>query len=113
MTMITIVDQRPEFREIVAAALIEEGFSLQWPDDVEDWLAEPGRMVIIDLTDAHGVALLQRLPLKTSRFVAVSKSGGTGETLMQTIAALDAVKAALALAASAHRCTIRPSRWLM
>src|SRR6185295_14140979 len=31
---------------------------------------------------------------KTSRFVAVSKSGGTGETLMQTIAALDAVKAA-------------------
>ena len=36
----------------------------------------------------------QRLPLKTSRFVAVSKSGGTGETLMQTIAALDAVKAA-------------------
>ncbi|MEA3026106.1 MAG: glucose-6-phosphate isomerase, partial [Alphaproteobacteria bacterium] len=39
-------------------------------------------------------ALLQRLPLKSSRFVAVSKSGGTGETLMQTIAALDAVKAA-------------------
>src|SRR4029078_7552671 len=35
-----------------------------------------------------------RLPLKTSRFVAVSKSGGTGETLMQTIAALSAVKAA-------------------
>ena len=32
----------------------------------------------------------QRLPLATSRFVAVSKSGGTGETLMQTIAALDA-----------------------
>ena len=31
---------------------------------------------------------------KTSRFVAVSKSGGTGETLMQTIAALDALKAA-------------------
>jgi glucose-6-phosphate isomerase len=39
-------------------------------------------------------ALLQNLPLKTSRFVAVSKSGGTGETLMQTIAALEAVKAA-------------------
>ena len=36
----------------------------------------------------------QRLPLTTSRFVAVSKSGGTGETLMQTIAALEAVKAA-------------------
>jgi glucose-6-phosphate isomerase len=43
--------------------------------------------------DSYG-ALLQRLPLKTSRFVTVSKSGGTGETLMQTIAALDALKAA-------------------
>jgi glucose-6-phosphate isomerase len=39
-------------------------------------------------------ALLERLPLATSRFVAISKSGGTGETLMQTIAALSAVKAA-------------------
>src|ERR1043166_6893876 len=36
--------------------------------------------------------LLGRLPLATTRFVAVSKSGGTGETLMQTAAALDAVK---------------------
>jgi glucose-6-phosphate isomerase len=43
--------------------------------------------------DSYGT-LLARLPLKTSRFVAVSKSGGTGETLMQTIAALDAVRAA-------------------
>jgi glucose-6-phosphate isomerase len=39
-------------------------------------------------------ALLEQWPLATTRFVAVSKSGGTGETLMQTIAALDAVKAA-------------------
>jgi glucose-6-phosphate isomerase len=38
--------------------------------------------------------LLARLPLATTRFVAVSKSGGTGETLMQTIAALSAVRAA-------------------
>ena len=38
--------------------------------------------------------LLERLPLATTRFVAISKSGGTGETLMQTIAALAAVKAA-------------------
>jgi glucose-6-phosphate isomerase len=37
-------------------------------------------------------ALLERLPLATTRFVAVSKSGGTGETLMQTIAALTAIK---------------------
>jgi glucose-6-phosphate isomerase len=39
-------------------------------------------------------ALLDRLPLETTRFAAISKSGGTGETLMQTIAALCAVKAA-------------------
>jgi glucose-6-phosphate isomerase len=38
--------------------------------------------------------LLARLPLAATRFVAVSKSGGTGETLMQTIAALSAVRAA-------------------
>jgi glucose-6-phosphate isomerase len=39
-------------------------------------------------------AFLKKLPLVTTRFVAVSKSGGTGETLMQTAAALQAVKAA-------------------
>ncbi len=38
--------------------------------------------------------LLARLPLKTTRFVAVSKSGATGEILMQTIAALGAVNKA-------------------
>ncbi len=37
-------------------------------------------------------ALLASLPLATTRFVAISKSGGTAETLMQTIAALTAVK---------------------
>jgi len=37
---------------------------------------------------------LGKLSLATTRFVCVSKSGGTGETLMQTIAALTAVKAA-------------------
>jgi len=36
--------------------------------------------------------LLAKLPLGQTRFVAISKSGGTGETLMQTIAALAAVK---------------------
>ena len=35
-----------------------------------------------------------KLPLATTRFIAISKSGGTGETLMQTAAALSAVKAA-------------------
>jgi glucose-6-phosphate isomerase len=39
-------------------------------------------------------AFLQRLPLKTARFIAISKSGGTGETLMQTIAVIDALKRA-------------------
>jgi glucose-6-phosphate isomerase len=38
--------------------------------------------------------LLGKLPLATTRFVAISKSGGTAETLMQTIAALAAVKSA-------------------
>jgi glucose-6-phosphate isomerase len=38
--------------------------------------------------------LLEKLPLATTRFVAVSKSGRTGETLMQTIAALTAIKEA-------------------
>jgi glucose-6-phosphate isomerase len=35
--------------------------------------------------------VLQRLPLTTTRFVAISKSGGTGETLMQMIAVLSAL----------------------
>src|SRR3954471_17328306 len=38
--------------------------------------------------------VLGRLPLATSRFVAISKSGGTGETLMQTIAVLSALDGA-------------------
>jgi glucose-6-phosphate isomerase len=38
--------------------------------------------------------LLERLPLATTRFVAISKSGATGETLMQTIAAISALEAA-------------------
>ena len=38
--------------------------------------------------------VLQRLPLATTRFVAVSKSGGTGETLMQAIAVLSALDGA-------------------
>jgi glucose-6-phosphate isomerase len=39
-------------------------------------------------------AMLARLPLGATRFVAISKSGGTGETLMQTVAAMAAVRAA-------------------
>jgi glucose-6-phosphate isomerase len=38
--------------------------------------------------------MLARLPHATTRFVAISKSGGTAETLMQTIAALSVLKEA-------------------
>jgi len=47
-----------------------------------------------NLDPATFAALLEKLPLAQTRFVAISKSGGTGETLMQTIAALDALKGA-------------------
>jgi glucose-6-phosphate isomerase len=38
--------------------------------------------------------VLHRLPLASTRFVAISKSGGTGETLMQTMAVLTAIEKA-------------------
>jgi glucose-6-phosphate isomerase len=47
-----------------------------------------------NLDPATYAGLLAGLPLATTRFIAISKSGGTGETLMQTAAALSAVKAA-------------------
>jgi glucose-6-phosphate isomerase len=54
--------------------------------------AEEPRIHFLDNLDPFSLmALLERLPLETSRFVAISKSGGTGETLMQTIAALAAL----------------------
>ena len=57
-------------------------------------LREPPRLHFMDNLDADTFAtLLARLPHQTTRFVAISKSGGTAETLMQTIAALAAVKA--------------------
>lgn len=53
------------------------------------------RIHFMDNLDPLSFALLlARLPLATSRFVAISKSGGTGETLMQAAAALAACKAA-------------------
>jgi glucose-6-phosphate isomerase len=57
-------------------------------------LREPPRLHFMDNLDAVTFgALLAKLPHTTTRFVAVSKSGGTAETLMQVIAALSAVKA--------------------
>lgn len=38
-------------------------------------------------------ALLEKLPLETTHFLAVSKSGGTGETLTQAMAVIAALKA--------------------
>ena len=57
-------------------------------------LRSPPHLHFMDNLDADTFAtLLARLPHQTTRFVAISKSGGTAETLMQTIAALSAVKA--------------------
>src|SRR5689334_4809576 len=54
--------------------------------------AEKPRVHFLDNLDPLTFgALLERLPLEKSRFVAISKSGGTGETLMQTIAVLSAL----------------------
>ena len=54
--------------------------------------AENPRVHFLDNLDPTTFELvLQRLPLPTTRFVAVSKSGGTGETLMQAIAVLSAL----------------------
>jgi glucose-6-phosphate isomerase len=58
-------------------------------------LAPAPRLHFIDNLDPHSyAAMLAKLPLATSRFVSISKSGGTAETLMQTIAALSALKQA-------------------
>jgi len=58
-------------------------------------LRQPPRVHFLDNLDPLTFeALLKRLPLRATRFVAISKSGGTGETLMQTIAAIDALKRA-------------------
>jgi glucose-6-phosphate isomerase len=58
-------------------------------------LRDPPRMHFMDNLDPESFAtLLARLPLSTSRFVAISKSGGTGETLMQSAAVLAALKQA-------------------
>ncbi len=61
---------------------------------IEAFRAAP-RMHFMDNLDPQTYGgLLAKLRLATTRFVAISKSGGTGETLMQTAAALSAVKAA-------------------
>jgi glucose-6-phosphate isomerase len=57
-------------------------------------LRSGARLHFMDNLDPRTYAtLLERLPLATTHFVAISKSGGTGETLMQATAALAAMKA--------------------
>src|SRR5262245_10536518 len=47
-------------------------------------LRPPPRLHFMDNLDPDSFgALLDKLPLPTTRFIAISKSGGTGETLMQ------------------------------
>jgi glucose-6-phosphate isomerase len=53
--------------------------------------AAPRLHFIDNLDPVSFETMLAKLPLATSRFVAISKSGGTAETLMQTIACLTAM----------------------
>src|SRR5262245_58773927 len=57
-------------------------------------LQQPRLHFLDNLDPATFGALLEKLPLPSTRFVAISKSGSTGETLMQTAAAFSAVQAA-------------------
>lgn len=54
----------------------------------------PPRLHFLDNLDPLTLdELLSKLPLETTHFLAVSKSGGTGETLVQTIAVIQALEA--------------------
>jgi len=58
------------------------------------------RVHFFDNLDAVGLAAaFRRLDLKTTRFLTVSKSGGTAETMMQMLTAMEAVEQALGLSA--------------
>lgn len=53
------------------------------------------RLHVLDNLDPITLsALLKKLPLKTTHFVAISKSGGTGETLVQTMSIIEALEGA-------------------
>jgi glucose-6-phosphate isomerase len=59
-------------------------------------LRDGPRLHFLDNIDPETFAqVLERLPLADTRFIAISKSGGTAETLMQTSAALSALGSAL------------------
>ena len=56
-------------------------------------LRKPRLHFIDNLDPGTFVAALEQLPLASTRFVTISKSGGTAETLMQTAAVLAALQA--------------------
>jgi len=60
----------------------------------EAFRAAPRMHFVDNLDPTTYDRLLAKLPLSTTRFITISKSGGTGETLMQTAAALSAVAGA-------------------
>ena len=69
------------------------GFGI--PGDDKHGSATRPRMRFYDNLDARTLqSALSGLDLASTRFVVISKSGGTPETLVQAIAALDAVRAA-------------------
>ena len=57
-------------------------------------LRKPRLHFMDNLDPGTFAAMLEQLPLASTRFVAISKSGGTAETLMQTAAAISALEAA-------------------
>lgn len=62
-----------------------------WRLPVTGDLGASPRLHFLDNLDPLGLsAALHALPLETTRFLAVSKSGGTGETLMQAMAVVSA-----------------------
>jgi glucose-6-phosphate isomerase len=74
-------------------------------------LRAPPRVHFIDNLDPFSFeAMLAKLPLASARFVAISKSGGTAETLMQTIAALSALKQAGIDARNAFLAITEPAK---
>jgi glucose-6-phosphate isomerase len=58
-------------------------------------LRDKPRLHFLDNLDPQTFTeMLGKLPLATTKFVAISKSGGTGETLMQTMAVLESLRRA-------------------
>lgn len=66
-----------------------------WHTPAEPFVQLPFRLHFLDNLDAFSMeAILKGLNLKSTRFIAISKSGGTGETLLQVSAVISALQAA-------------------